>query len=409
MSKFLTTLAVGTVLGSASIANADDIFLALPEQNIGNSQFMVDAARSSFEAVNPSEQLSVIRITDGHAIISFTVPDKGRYRIAEYKTKEFAHELSALQAYVRKATDMPAVGLSELRSDIPSTLQAVGDMRASDNRPAKLLIVGAGLQITPNNPSTSMYAKGRALVPSDTLLTGSLLTSPYGLGDRADYLTGLDVSFCAILPKALSAHEKQEIGRMWGHYIALRGGRLVTFTSDVLLCVEQFKSAKHEPLKLRPLDYSIEPAMIAADMSGQIKRITASEVEKHREELKKLRKERDRARKDAEDAQRILDSGGDLDGVTTFTRFTTIPHPTYSVISVTTGVQYERDAFPQFKTSWCYFNKKNNQGAIVRVNVGGRDYKRSIDWYSAQYKVLSQIGLGQANFKAARQSCRFPD
>ncbi|WP_430415656.1 hypothetical protein [Parasphingorhabdus sp.] len=390
---------------------------------------MLSAAKSAFAATRPGERFYVMDIADGQSVISMEIENRKRFESQKLKLRAYASELGKLQIYLSEVSGQDIVSKSALASDIPSVLRAVGDLRDKDSPPARLLILGSGLHITANS-STSMYVDGQSLVPSDTLLTGSLLTSPYGIGDRQDYLTGVNVTFCAILPDKLTAHEHQEVAHMWGHYIALRGGNLVNFTSDIKLCIRKFKGGEGEPLQLRALDPEIAPAMIAADESGKVGRITISGGEVYHDKLAAVTAERDQerqARKSAEQkaakaregfevalrnarkADELLGSADDLDGVTVFSRFQSIAHPSLRHVNVMTGVQFSRANYPKYDKSWCYFNHRKPNGTIVQFDVGDRRYGGKISYDPPQEDALREVGMHERDFMAARQACRFPN
>lgn len=421
MKIFLITSALALVLAACAAqpeSAADtptDTIIALPSQNIGIAEEVIDAATLAFAVTAPGESLRSLSVADGSVITIINVADQKHLGSQKFKRHEYAGELARLEGFVRNANNQPLIDYTSFESDILSVFQSVGTIRSGVGRPTNLLLVAGGLQQTPDTPSTSMYADDRAVVAGDTLLSGDLLTSPYGIGDDRDDLKGVDVYFCPILPIKLSPYELQEVTRMWGHLVALRGGRLMAFTPDIDLCLEQFESGSTEPINLRPLDDQIEPAMIRADKSGMIKRITATEAEKHRQEIERIEAERDRERLNREAAEREAEEERNKppqvitktiyeDGA----RFEHVKHPTQRGLNVTTGVENAQDAKHGYINAWCYMQPTNSRGVRIWIDVATKTAGRKTQYIQAKATVLREAEISQQVFDAARQACRFP-
>ncbi len=433
-------LAIGCTLASSSLAIASTHYLALPDKSIGDEKNFIDIAKISFDETGAGDNLTVLNVSSGKPVFVLNVADKRRFDTPKYKNKEYASELKMLQNFVSGAIATPQPSFSKWDADVLAVLRTIGTLHAENTDGAHVLIIAPALHLTSQNMSMSMISTdGDILVPSDGMLTGDNLLSPYGLGTDTRYLENINVNFCALLPD-VTEYEFQELTRFWGNYIALRGGKLVSFSNDLTLCHTQYQKRLTAPIKLRPLDGNIQPAMIAADVSGQITQITIDKsasleselstlkatngetiaaLEKDirdkekkaknlSEQLKTLTAENTANKTELDKIEAVMNVPESLGGVSTFSRFTKIPHTDLKTVTVTTGVNYKRDDFPQYQTAWCYFEKLNTSGASVTVRIGTKDFGKSIKWKRAKTATLKQIKMSQDQFKSARRSCRFP-
>lgn len=438
-------LSIGLFTALSSPALADDIYMALPETIPGDPTPVVQLTKNTFEGLDPGDRFTLLNARNGRSVVTLTVPEQGRYKFAKYLNQDFAKEIGLMRTFIRTGAQL-GESQKDYESDILGILAAIGTMREGRDETAHVFIVAKALQTTRPEQFSMRDSSGEVLVPSDELLLGSKLQSPYGIGLESASLSNVNVHLCVAVP-TISAHERDEIKRIWAHYVSLRGGRLVSFSEDGNVCVLRFNERPTSPLDVRPLDHNTLPAMIAADMSGEVTRVTiesteALEVERkaHRktkqqaqersEELARVKAERDRAnkardaaREDARKArqkkqppkgnplpaQEIFGAKDDLDGVTVFTRFTTIDHPHLRGVPVTTGVQYTRESFPDYVTSWCYFMRNNARGSSVQLDLGKKHKGKPLEFLPPDNRVLRDVGMTRRDFFAAQQSCRFPD
>lgn len=421
MKTILTTSAIALILSGcaakpdATLATQIDNIVALPSQNIGMAGDVIATAIMGFAQTGPGESLRILDIADGTTVTSILVGDQKRFESQKFKRQEYASELGRLQSFVRNANDLPLIDYTAFESDVLSVFRSVGMIRSGEDGPTDLLLVAGGLQQTPDNPSTSMYSDGRALVASDTLLTGDLIASTYGIGDDRDDLQGVDVYFCPVLPVKLTGYELQEISRMWGHVVASRGGRLMAFTPDINLCLEQFKSGSSEPIPLRVLDDQIEQAMIRADKSGKIKQITATEAEIHRKEIDRITADRDRERLEREAAEREAKAAKNKPPVIVTktiyedgARFTNAKHTTLRGVQVSTGVEYSQEAPHGYINAWCYMHYRNARGAKFSIDIGSQIAGQSPKFNASHRATLQAAGINERDFLASRSACQFP-
>ncbi|MGB6229106.1 MAG: hypothetical protein WBF53_03140 [Litorimonas sp.] len=421
--RLLHTCALISALAVATSANADDYYLAISAQTGDESKPIIAAAKSAFDKLGPNDRLSVLDAQDGKLVVAFDIADKPRYKRATFKSKDYAAELRAFQSFVRKAVSTKG---SDQSSDVIATLRAVGELRTDKASTTHLLLIAPGLHEVSQNASLSMKGpNGVIQVPSDGFLVGDQIASPYGRGTDQSSLQNVIVHYCAILPK-VTPHESDEIARMWAHYIELNGGALATFSTDVGRCIKRYEQGVTTPLKVRDLDHSIEPAMIAADMSGRATQVTidslstletklSDQTRTSSRQISSLKSDLNASEERCKGAEiklagyeAALGRSGVQDGVTDFSKFTHVAHPTVRSLSVTTGVSYD-EGFPhRYETSWCYFNRMQSDGTSVKVEIGSKNYGKAIRWKAASDAALNRVSVSRAQFDAARQSCRFP-
>lgn len=418
---------------------AEDIYIALGEGLTANSQAVIDGVKSAYDAIGAGDKLTVLNAKDGDVVVIFDIANKPRYDRVSFKNKDYAAQLRTLQSFVRQVT-RPNEDKTDLHgSDLFATMRTIGDLRVDKTDEAHVLIIADGLHDVPQNSSLSMRNDdGVVTIPNDGFLLGDNVISPYGRGTDRNSLENIVIHFCPSLP-TVTTFEQDELGRFYAHNIALKSGVLSTFSTNVPSCVSRFKQRVNEPLNVRSLDSEINAAMVSADMSGSVTQVTITAIEDIQEKLdrekevatqriaeletensslgdengvlKRRLRDESKARKDAEATlaryQKALGQGSKGE-VTDFSKFTRVSHPHIPTLIIMTGVGYD-DGFPdRYSSSWCYFNKENSKGANIRIDIGSKSQGSRIFWENASSTVLDDVSLSQGDFRAARQSCRFP-
>ncbi len=440
-------IAVAPFLG-IQCAAADDLFVSIPDQRTGDHRPIVSAVGAAFDGLQPSDSFSFLNSADGSSIVSFGVPDKSRYRLAAFRDKDFAAQKSAIKNFLSGMAQSEETAPSGLRSSLLDVLSAIGEIRGGQSDNAHVLIVASPLHVDENDPSVSMMDDYRNIrVPSDSMMVGSLLLSPYGRQGATPVLEGVAVHICAILPD-LGKYEQTALAQFWGRYIALRGGVLATFSAAMSVCLQRFAQRLSNPIELKPLDVNAAQVMVQARRSNDIavmrvneRASTAEQLDRDRltnririteleSELARMQGELDQARRRHREAERllaasqaekadmesslnelqqVLNTGHRLEGVTTFTRFQFIEHPTDDGREVSTGTSYQAKAFPAYDMSWCYVYAYNNSGARLRVDLGRKYPDRDVEWDTPRASVLKDAGITEEAFANYRRSCRFPE
>lgn len=430
MKSFITTTAIGAVLlGGNAFAQAPDdiptdIYVALPAQNVIDPDALITFAMMAFAETDPGGSFRAMSVADGLTITAFDIDDRKRNRTLKFKRKEYASERAPMQRFVREANESAPVDYLEFESDIYSVIRTVGKMRNGGVKPAKLLILGGALQLTPEMESASMFVGGDAFVASDTVTTGDLGLTPHGIGDDRDDLENVDVFFCGVMPIKLTGYEQQEVARHWGQVIALRGGRLMILTSDTTLCLEQFQSDSMAPMEFRPLDPEVVPAMVRADKSGKLEQLTSTEAEDFQRLIDQTAVDLEEERRRREVAERIaelarLEAEEALNRPPTViekvvtkyedgSRFVHEPHPTVRGVTVSTGVEYLEKARYGYTHAWCYMQPESPRGLKLWIEIANKRAGRNVQYEKPNMAALQEAGMSNRDFEAARSACQFP-
>ena len=226
----------------------------------------------------------------------------------------------------------------------------------------------------------------------------------------------------------MTEFEYERLGRLWTHYIRQRGGEVVVIDGDPKICSASFDARQVTPVTVLPINVDAPAIMLSIRKDGAIERLSvdrrqdiAEQVARNKEKanatIVSLEKRADGAETALGDCQTALGDAEDkinglndvlngpdaFEGVTSFSRFTQIKHPTRPQLDVSTGVSYDREGFPAYTSSWCYINVRNAKGSTVRLDIGEKAPGRSVRWAS-----LNDVGLTRSDVEAARSSCRFP-
>ena len=448
MRKIKTLLFASVSWLSVQSALADDVFIALPGQNTGATDAIASSVTRAQDALMPQDSLTLLNGENAQIIVSFEVPDKGRFKLKKFKDQAFGAEKRVIDDYLDHLTKSPNITPAELRTNLPDLFSAIGDIRDGQESTAHVLIIGSPLHVDEHDPAISMLdAEGNVRVPSSGYLLGSLQLSSYGLGPQTKALENVHIHFCPILPD-LTQHEISELGQVWGHYVGLRGGKLITFNADPASCIKRFEQRLNTPLALKPLDRNAVPAMVQSVRSGHVPVVTLNERENLREQLARERltnqarvaelegklTQTDTQRQDAEKKtkqsqqnlaacerdlnaaqnesskiQKIVDAGNKLEGVKSFSIFQEIRHPDFDNRTVMTGISYKLKNYPAYRSSWCYVNSINANGSSLRVEIGDKFPGRSISWGKVDLKILQDANISKVAFLDYRASCRFPE
>ena len=240
-------------------------------------------------ASSPGDRLTVLNASNGANVVSVDVPVNGRFRFAKFRDQEFAVQKDTLKRFLAGITQSEEVAPDGFRSDLLGVLGAFADMRRSQNAPVHALIVASPIQIVNDDPPASMRdGDGSIIIPSDGMLLGSLLLSPYGRQSNASYLEGVTVHICAVTPD-VKAYEQTALAQFWGRYINLRGGVLVTFNTDIPVCLKRFQERLNQAIELEAVDRNAIPAMVQASRSGAIPLMRVDERASLAEQLNRER------------------------------------------------------------------------------------------------------------------------
>lgn len=432
MKHALVSLLLGTSVLTSGTAMAEDLYAIVPPHQIDDQKTLESFLQTLWEETGRGDSFTVIDAHTADTVVTVSIPDKGRYEVQKFKNTDFRSDIAGLRDFVVKANATPAPDAIDWRSDIPEALDRISELRAGATDEGRVLVFTSPLHRVDYNPTLSMIADdGGFRVASDGFLLGDRMASPYGRPEQRDGLSGLSIDFCAVLPP-ISAHETSEIMRQWGYIIALQGGRLSSFTTDSQVCLQRFQARVTTPLIFRPLDPKLDPVMVGADMSSEATQITVSamkelgqarnaalaEIEaleaalsERDDEVDGLTRQRDEAAAELNQIKSALGQTEERDGaeVLDFSKFTSVPHPVITSLTITTGVSYD-DGFPsRYTSSWCYFQRLNDQGGNLRFEVGSKSPGQAIEWERADADILSDVDLTPLDFTAARASCRFPE
>lgn len=418
-------------------AMAENIVMAVSKQRTGDMSAVLSGVQEVVLSLEPGDSFALLDAADGAMITQFTLPDKGRYRLAQYVEQDFGEEIADILSFLAVAARSEPVGIEGVKTDIPAVFAAIGDMQAGFEEPPKVLIAGAGLRIDRENPAFSMLGENGSIYrPSDSLLAGPLSLSPFGMATGQGSLEGATLHFCPILPVEISAYQKRELGRVWTQFAALRGGELATFNDDFRLCLERFVEGQTGSIEVTPLDIGAELAMLelaagnpvrlsdgrigvrSALVSDLEQALAAAESKVQQAESQNLSLSSrlagtESALADAEekieDYKAIIEAAGKWDSITRFVLFHEVTHDRYGKMGVTTGIGYSPSNFPTYDDAWCYLSTRNEHGSNVRLDVANKVRGRDIDWRMPSDTILADAGLTREGFADYRRSCRFPE
>lgn len=452
-ATFKTALLTATLMIAPAALAEDEAptrndILVLPSSHSGDAQEIVNIGRERIEGLRRRNKLLALSGADSALLGDVQIGDRRSDNIPSYVQTRYRAELAPIITHLRELRESAPVAPEMMRLDIPELVSVIGNLRGDDDAPAQALIIGSPLSLFGHDPSASMIAgDGTVRIPTDGALVAGAGIHPLGYDGNAKALNGVSLHFCAS-DLDIEPFQEAATARMWGHYIALRGGALVTFTSDLDLCARRFRQRLTSPMELTPLDRDSAIGMIEFTRNGELEVFTVDQREDLNEQLAQERREAaERIRQliaakevgdqtiggledrigalegeivingeryeatleELEVLQEVLAHDDDeFETVTSFSRFQDVPHASNRDITVVTGVSYLRDELPRYEESWCYFASRTPDKISVRLDIGKKARGGSIRWERPNQNALDSVRLTTDDFLNARASCRFP-
>ena len=389
-------------------AKAEDLTIILPSTHVESAETTHTLMNKAWSSLEPGTSLTVLNGRTGDTIVSMQLSNGGRHKIARFVDKDFADEREIIGKFVA-AMEGPKDGLYAPPLAIPALVKSVAKTNEQSSRDQHVLMLGNPLFSHPRDPGVSMVSEdGIPQIPSDRFLIMGKELSPYGQGADDPDLEGIVFHICADLPDLLLEAEKRDLARFWSHYLALRGGVLATFTSDIQGCLASYKARTTSPLVFTALD---------EDADLEMKRLTMktapsiAEIDPRDGAYRQAERQQEQERLECAHAKEVEAQvlGLEENGVTSFSRFTSVDHPTLKSVSVSTGVSYRSEEFPDWDYAHCYFYARNSKGSKVSIDLGGKNPGDEISWKTIPKSVLKDVGLTTRNIKDAHTACRFPN
>ena len=399
--SLIKTMKAGAAAGalatlSASLASpaaAEQKVVVFSNQQTSDDASDLNAAKSIFDSLKPGDEFLVLNSQDGAIITDIEIPNKSRFNMQNYREKEFAQNIREIVGFVQERA---ATGPQNGQSDPMSTLRAIGQLKREGDKTIHVLYLGSAIYNNPADPGVSMLDDERnILVPSDGLLAADSMISPYGQDTEDRSLEGVLFHWCPSTPVRASMLENKQTGRFWTHYIRRRGGDVVMIADDPQLCQRSFDEKRTTPVEVTPFDKYAPPAMVSYSSGRAINRVTIGGATGDNKTATELEEE--------------IFGPDRLEGLTTFSRFTKINHPSKPWLTVSTGVEYQRQNFPAWDSAWCYMSIRNVAGSRVHLSIGEKSPGKKATWEKHDIAVLRDISLTAEDIRKARASCRFPE
>ncbi len=374
MSKMLSAMALAAsmITVTPAIATAENWSVALPQAMPGGGAPVKDALWQFFlHDLGPGDRYSVLNASVPGQVAVVQIPDEAKYTRAKWRAKSFARENMRVGRFVDQIADAPA------DIDLMGTLRHVA-LNRLDDAPMNLMIIGSVVQEFPDAPAFSMLQGATALVPSPAHLSASVAQTPYGMGSEGT--DGLANSYIHICPigDGLSSEAEAAYQQFFGHYLARRGGNLVTWTEDLGTCVERFGAQVRQPIATEPFDHA-DDALVMRDITRQ-----SVAIEEPTETI--------------------------LNGVTVdqFNIFASAAHPSLGGVQVTTGVAYAPGKYPDiYEAAYCYFNVASD-GASIRIDLGDKSFDQPVVWDTPKAAALRAAGVSKREVHAGQSACQWP-
>ncbi len=365
--------AIAAFLATAP-SQATEYRAVLPESvNIEGDALTRALGRVFADKVGPGDTFSLWDGTNNKRIAKITVPDDERYTTTMRKMRKFSHKIGTIARHLKGLSSNSQSAPGHL--DLLSVLHGVGDNRIVADEDIHLIIIGLPVQATHDRIWSMVRDEGKIQVPTDAAILSRGYRTPYSVAGRENALSGVYVHMCNIGGSTLLRLDEMSLRHVWGQLIRAQGGALVTWSSDMSVCVERFAAAVTKPLEIAAPDKSLPPAMMRP-VWNESERI----------------KEGERPQPEAFDV------------------FFNADHPSVDGLIVYTGVEYEPENYPiRYDHAWCYFNSAAGRDAVqVRINVARKQFGHDPVWHEASDQELSAAGVSREDAELARDVCQFP-
>ncbi len=372
MYKLLSKTLTASLL--ASSAQAMEFSVALPETLPEGPEAVQSELWSFFtQDIGPGDSLYVHNASDPGEIAVIHIPDDPRFERAKWRIKRFAKDARAVGTFVK------SISSGDAGTDLTGLLRHEATSRLDLEAERHLLFIGSVVNSSadrdPTDPTFDLR-KGETLrVPSPAHIHQPLSISPWGMGAAGP--TGLQNVSVHICPMgdALSSDEEAAYQQFWSHYIAARGGTLVSWGDNLPSCFTRFAAQASTPLTVEPF---VEPHGTGAVEMREINRGAVGST---------------------------AVTGA---SVARFNLFASKPHPSLKGVEVTTGTLYVQDNYPdRFESAWCYFNVTKS-GITQRFDLGTKTYGKPVEHGNATTSALRASGISSAAFEAGKTVCQWP-
>lgn len=224
--------------------------------------------------LRPGAALSVANATTLQTIASVNVPDEPAYANQNILISRIAPALAQVRQFVDRYPASPQSAPIPSEVLLPEFLEHVAKNIApkANDRDVRVLIIGSARYGARREPTFSME---RGLWPGDGLIAASSRHSPFGTGDKRGLLDGVSVHYCIVEgPNDWPPAQREGAERAYSLYVGQLGGRLSTFSPDLISCAKRFVDSA-PPVRT----FGIDTADTALVMKGD-ERVAGSEIRK---------------------------------------------------------------------------------------------------------------------------------
>ncbi|WP_146202008.1 hypothetical protein [Teichococcus aestuarii] len=196
----------------------------------------------------PGDQLTVLSARGGTRIAAIAIPDKPAYQHDRHRLPLLRPAFAAIRAAMEAAVaaGAPRDGSAPGQIGLPSLIE---NLRYHVHN-GQLRVMLVGTPIHDDRVRSPIFSMAAA-IPTGNHFFRPLSQTPFGLAGREGALPA-QIHWCDTETSYLNPHHQSAVRDFWSGYLAHLGGRLMTLTPDLPMCLSRFAASVTEHASVSP-------------------------------------------------------------------------------------------------------------------------------------------------------------